>query len=384
MDPTKESCAATAWLLNCGVMITFAPLFAKTFRIYKIFGGRKLNVVKISSTKLLLMCAAIFVIEFMILGVWQAVSPFQPIMTEVMEGSPARVHQYLQCGTTGAGGDVFFAIVVEKGLLFVVGSLLAFSTRRVSSTFNESSQIGVTIYMFVFTISLIAIIIVVTQAIGNVLIALVQVAVIWLSFFTIGMLILPKAMIVFGKNAGGTTASLVGSTRDSSSAFSFLSLDVLDSLPMIGSYVSALRNHLKQVEAKQLTLKNKTTDSDHTGIYKQSRGPNYSLHSADQSRNNSVSVVDRITSPKSSIVARKSGVFSHQSSRAAPQIIESQRSNNPSVNQSTTSSVTHIGLSHRSNNPSLGHHPLSPHATAGPSSRAVMDLASSHDQEAVD
>ena len=40
------------WLGSLGFTLTFAPLFMKTWRIYRIFDRKALNVVKISNRKL--------------------------------------------------------------------------------------------------------------------------------------------------------------------------------------------------------------------------------------------------------------------------------------------------------------------------------------------
>ncbi len=49
--PSTSSCAAVMWLGSLGFTLTFAPLFMKTWRIYRIFDRKQLHVVKISNKK---------------------------------------------------------------------------------------------------------------------------------------------------------------------------------------------------------------------------------------------------------------------------------------------------------------------------------------------
>ena len=52
-----------------GLKFTFAPLFAKTWRIYRIFGVRKLKVIALTNRRLLLLCGALLSIELVLMAV---------------------------------------------------------------------------------------------------------------------------------------------------------------------------------------------------------------------------------------------------------------------------------------------------------------------------
>ena len=66
---TAASCSAFSWSLNFGLMLCFAPLFAKTYRIYRIFGRKKLSVVQLSNRKLLLVLLGMLIIEAVLMAV---------------------------------------------------------------------------------------------------------------------------------------------------------------------------------------------------------------------------------------------------------------------------------------------------------------------------
>ena len=63
LPPTGAACNSAMWWLDIGFTLTFAPLFAKTWRIYRIFGRKKLSVVKISNRKLGAGVAALLAVE---------------------------------------------------------------------------------------------------------------------------------------------------------------------------------------------------------------------------------------------------------------------------------------------------------------------------------
>ena len=220
---TVTSCAAFSWLVNLGLMLTFTPLFAKTWRIYRIFGRKKLAVVSISNRKLLVgVCGLIFADSFL-MAIWQGVGNLHPLVVDVASssssslsavaelGSRTAVDEYVQCGVPNGSSRTMFAVIcVEKGLLFLFGALMAFTTRKVSSRFNESSGIALAIYNVCFTVGIIAPIIMVTDAAGNVLTLLLAFTLLWIASFTGGILLVPKVMSVCGRGAAGTEEQQAG------------------------------------------------------------------------------------------------------------------------------------------------------------------------------
>ena len=248
-DTTVANCNAFNWCINLGFILTFAPLFAKTWRIYRIFGRKKLSVIKISNRKLGLIVLGIISAEVLILCVWQAVGPLHPVITTQTTGSPAVEHLYTQCGTTGDGSKMLIVVGVTKGALMLYGALLAFSTRRVTDHFNESQSIAWAIYNVVFSISIIVLIILFIQPVGDAIILLVLLVTLWISYVTAAIITVPKFIALFGPTKQFNSAELSG-TRSSVGGFSFLSLTEMAEPVLLTQYQSALREQLKQVTQK--------------------------------------------------------------------------------------------------------------------------------------
>ena len=243
------TCNAFSWCLNLGFMLTFGPLFAKTWRIYRIFGRKKLSVIKISNRRLGVMVSTFISAEIAILAIWQAVGPLQPVVTTQITGSPAVEHQYIQCGTSGDGSRFLIVIGVTKGLLLLYGALLAFSTRRVTDHFNESQSIAWAIYNVLFSIGIVIPIIIFVGAIGDVMILLVLFVVLWISYFTALIIVVPKLMALFAPLNELNSAELSG-TKSSVGGFSFLSIAEMTQPILLMQYQSALRDQLKLVTQK--------------------------------------------------------------------------------------------------------------------------------------
>ena len=243
---TITNCNAFSWCLNLGFTLTFAPLFAKTWRIYRIFGRRKLSVIKISNRKLWLIVIGLISAEIAILSTWQGVGPLQTVMITQVIGSPAIEHQYTQCGTIGEGSSFLIVIGVTKSILLLYGSLLAFSTRRVTDHFNESQSIALAIYNVVFSGGIIILIILFIQPVGDTMIILVLLVTLWVSYTTTLLIMIPKLINIFSS----LNQAEISITKSSFGGFSFLSVAEMAEPVLLTQYQLALKEQLRQVTQK--------------------------------------------------------------------------------------------------------------------------------------
>ena len=270
MPVTTASCSAFSWLVNVGLQLTFSPLFAKTWRVYRIFGRRKLSVVAISNRRLLEMVGVLLALELLLCAVWQGVGNLQPQVLDVQTSntvassvsviaSRLQVNEYVQCGVPyGASRSMFIIMCVEKGGIFVWGALMAFSTRKVSSTFNEAQGITLAIYNTLFTIGIVAPIILVIQATGDVLDLLLAFALLWIAAFTTATLFGPKLMTVFGKHEEVAQVNTSVAASSSASGYAFLSLAALSTAAALQGYLAALKKHVTEVETRLAKIKSRS------------------------------------------------------------------------------------------------------------------------------
>ena len=246
LPPSSLSCSGLAWTANLGFMLCFAPLFAKTYRVYRIYGGSKLTVVKLSNQRLLLMTAALLALELVLLLTWQLLSPMQPLTVTQTEGS--RQYQYGQCSVQDDGLVLFILLCAEKGVMLLFGALMAFSTRRVSAQYSEAGGIAWSIYNVVLSVAVLTPIVLLTQAVGDTEALLLDFLLLWIGSFTLCVLFLPRLSILASRQQAEQLHAQDGGERVSSGAFSFLSLASFDSGHAVAQYLAALEMHLLQAK----------------------------------------------------------------------------------------------------------------------------------------
>jgi len=257
-SPTDSVCSAVNWLTQLGFTLLFGPPFMKALRIYRIFGRRKLKVVKISNVKLMAWYGVILLAEMIYLAVWQGIAPMSSLITTQLE-SDQREHSYQQCSFSAlpSGQHFFAAVIVVKGVWLASGILLAFHTRSVTDTFNESKAVALKICNLVLAVGLVAPLIILVGAVGDTLLILLMFAMTWISYVCLLILSIPKALALHAAHSNAANASK-SETLSSTMGFSFLTLAHLSSVGTLTQYVTALEKHLTEARGKLRGMKEKT------------------------------------------------------------------------------------------------------------------------------
>jgi hypothetical protein len=77
--PHANSCAIFGWLSNIGFSLLFVPLFLKTWRVWRIASATHLKVATLTNLHMISMAGAVILLDLVLMCIWQAVSPMQPI-----------------------------------------------------------------------------------------------------------------------------------------------------------------------------------------------------------------------------------------------------------------------------------------------------------------
>ena len=274
---TATSCSGLNWSYNLGFTLTLAPLLVKAWRVHRIFNRRKMRVVKISNSQLLLVVGALLTMETGLLIAWQAVAPMSPSTISQQESNVQ--HLYTQCAYTGSSIGFFAAAGLSKGLMLVMGVLLAFNTRDVAQQFNESKSIAIAIYNIVIVLALIAPIIVFIAAAGDTLVTLLLFLLAWAATFTLISLMLPKLLSLLShrSRAGETVFSMNtvapsptnGSAMvggESGGLFDFPSISDLSSRPTLLQYITALEQQHALAKRKLHVMKEDAVQHGGPGV----------------------------------------------------------------------------------------------------------------------
>lgn len=153
--PREEiHCSLQVWTYNIGFAILFGALFAKEWRISKIFNNVQLTRVAISDKDLFAYTGGIVGAMATIMIVWQVVNPvpvkeeMESVVTETkyQEITTTTVSSY--CGFTEEESKYFYYVAMFfKALLLAWGVMLCVQTRSVTDIFNESKQIALAVYL---------------------------------------------------------------------------------------------------------------------------------------------------------------------------------------------------------------------------------------------
>lgn len=251
---TRISCSSFTASVHIGFTLVFAPLFAKAYRIYCIFGRRRLKVVKLTNRRMLAAVLACVVADVVCMVIWQAVAaPSTVVLTrqETVYTAGESVEQqydYVVCAFEGQSADFMRAIGAAKMASLVLGVMLAFSTRQVTSQFNESKLISLTIYNIVFAIGVIVPIYFVVDAVGDVNVILLLFCIGEILYFTLAALTIPKLLAFSAARRSVHVEQSVagGSELDNTPLYSFLSFEQLSTPALLHPYIGAMERHLNE------------------------------------------------------------------------------------------------------------------------------------------
>jgi hypothetical protein len=152
LKQTEIWCILKVSLLAIGFGLIMGNLLAKNWRIYKIFNSSKMTSLVIKDTDLLKFSGVILVIEVALLLCYFLLSgPPRPIEIQSTSDSLLLI---IQCAVPSAFIQLFFtiALLVFNGLLILCGVVLAYKSRNVEGSFNESKYIGITVYIYLLVI----------------------------------------------------------------------------------------------------------------------------------------------------------------------------------------------------------------------------------------
>mmetsp|Transcript_228 Transcript_228/g.210 ORF Transcript_228/g.210 Transcript_228/m.210 type:complete len:597 (+) Transcript_228:81-1871(+) len=263
---TPSSCFARPVLLSISFTLIFLPLLVKTYRIYKLFGSKKLSHVIIKDRHLMLVIGLFLFFDAIILCIWLSLPDVKPVPTEIHEND----FSYTDRCTSKHNDTVAIIIVVYKAVILLVGLLLAYLTRHAPSLFNETKSIMGTMYMFVIIVG-----------VGIPLMSLIvdqptvtfiiQTFVITLAIITVlAQFFVPKFYLLYTVNdadiqglgdTGNDKATIANSkpnrssvastgNDDNGSPHSGLSSGELKTLFSTGRIPTALENVLKEIESQ--------------------------------------------------------------------------------------------------------------------------------------
>ncbi|KAI9223262.1 7 transmembrane sweet-taste receptor of 3 GCPR-domain-containing protein [Blastocladiella britannica] len=133
--PTIATCNTSKWLFTYGVEIVLAASTAKAYRIYTIFENKKLvKVTRINDKALFSGLGVVMTLQTAFLIVWTVMEP----PTLLVSSGRTFIHTECDPKTSNFRVAMMCATMVYNGLIMLAFLLLAYKTRNVTSSYNES------------------------------------------------------------------------------------------------------------------------------------------------------------------------------------------------------------------------------------------------------
>ncbi|XP_077867202.1 gamma-aminobutyric acid type B receptor subunit 2-like [Saccoglossus kowalevskii] len=144
------SCIVGKWLLSVGFTLSFGSMFAKTWRVHRIFTNMKPNTTAMQDSLLVLFVCILSIFDIVLLTSWQVIDPCHVFRKElhinIAQDNTKTLYQTNSCSSQ----YVWYwlgALYGLKGLLLLFGCFLAHETRNIQvEGLNDSRQIGVSVY----------------------------------------------------------------------------------------------------------------------------------------------------------------------------------------------------------------------------------------------
>ncbi|XP_054744804.1 uncharacterized protein LOC129249163 [Anastrepha obliqua] len=168
--PTPETsysnvCTARVYLLCAGFSLAFGSMFAKTYRVHRIFTrtGSVFKDKMLQDAQLIMLVCTLLVVDALLVTLWVFVDPMERHLHNLtleissIDRSVVYQPQVEVCRSQYTQGwlGVLYAY---KGLLLIVGVYMAWETRHVTiPALNDSQYIGVSVYLVVITSAIVVV-----------------------------------------------------------------------------------------------------------------------------------------------------------------------------------------------------------------------------------
>lgn len=142
LTPTESSCNFHLWLTTLGIIFMFAPLLAKTWRLFRIFHQAKtFQAVSITNAMVFGWVVVVATPVIILLIVWTSINTNGP---ERDNNLPDRTYT-ITCGNPNL--EIYLGILFGYlGFLGIAAAITSFLVRKISSTFSEAKYLALIIY----------------------------------------------------------------------------------------------------------------------------------------------------------------------------------------------------------------------------------------------
>ena len=252
-EPSDFNCAWRPAFLLLAACLLFAPLFLKTYRVWRIFDNPSMKNLNLSNKRMLGYIASVLGVNYIILAIWYIVETPEPT-PERYEALPGIFFEdEVRYCYEGNNPPVFVVLIyLLQGSMLAYGVFLGFKVRNAPSEYNESRTI-LAVLLVIMVVSVIAVPLFNIQTDALAAFILVSIAVLMVSSVSTGVIFAPKLLMIF---TGHGFAAQVGPNNTMMSVAptgTIASKTESDN----GEKVSELADRVRELEEENLELKEK-------------------------------------------------------------------------------------------------------------------------------
>eukprot|EP00753_Platysulcus_tardus_P015484 PLAT5027.2.p1 GENE.PLAT5027.2~~PLAT5027.2.p1 ORF type:complete len:795 (-),score=419.36 PLAT5027.2:1022-3331(-) len=144
------TCNLRTWLLSLGFTITFSNLFAKNYRIHKIFNNPRLRKIYLKDEVLLSYTSFVILVDVALLVLMALLAPFRAVATD----NPNDPRQLDVRCLSPEGRTYTTLLIAYKGGMLLYGCYISLRTKDVGRKFSESKNIASAIYNLTLVLSI--------------------------------------------------------------------------------------------------------------------------------------------------------------------------------------------------------------------------------------
>ena len=138
------ACMAVPWFLFTGFNMMMSSLYAKLWRLNKIFNAGSYRRVAVTSRQALTAFGFVFAINITLLLIWTLVDP---VGWEIRHVPGEEWNRYGSCSRSGAAGRAMFWLTFAlSGIILCLTAYQAIKARKISDEFSESKQLGFAVF----------------------------------------------------------------------------------------------------------------------------------------------------------------------------------------------------------------------------------------------
>ncbi|KAL1498962.1 hypothetical protein AB1Y20_013482 [Prymnesium parvum] len=202
------ACASAMWFYLLGFDITYGSLWAKLWRVKKIFLDRKIGQGPVTTQRMFVYVLSPMLLDILLMVLLHVDSPFVYVVSILERDEYGRPTQsYGQCTADERVWTYIALLIAFHGMLLLVANSLVYQLRHVPSEYNEGKYVGISLANNLQT-SLVALMLLflVTDN-PQVIFSVKFFEVYWSATLTLLMMFLPKILIVHINDESDLTAA---------------------------------------------------------------------------------------------------------------------------------------------------------------------------------